>query len=308
MNNTFQNTNYYNDIIKAYTAGITNDTNTRDTLIRNLNTSLKDSCKTYTSNPNVISQINPITGNEMIVDLDSYSGKYRNDIEFQNSLREQLIADEETYFVNKYDANLYQYLITKRNAYFSNLDSTLSKTSTVTSNCKNTVSSGVSVVRNPSTPNTITNNRNKAVIGYYNNDGNFVESPNKCNDPSAGIDFYKMFSKYLPYADPDLINRKIEYRETEHDFLMKINSLMTGIYYVLFIVMIILLIGGNNLNLTQRAPIYIGLLLLPLLYPYIFKLLTFIYNYLTNNKNIHGPKNAFIDSNGEDEMLDSYNT
>lgn len=300
MNNTFQDTNYYNDIMKAYEAGVSKDTGTRDALVKNLSSSLKDSCKTYTTNPSVVNNAIARSGGAALINLEEYYGKYRNDIEFQNSLRSQLIADEETYFVNKYGSVVYNYLTTKRQQIMSQWDASAAQTST-SSNCNSTLPAGRTQVANK-----ITNSTNTIVKGYYDDNGNFVESP-EIVDENNGLDFYNMFSKYLPFADPDVINRKIEYRETEHDFLMKINSIMNGVYYILFVIMIILLAGGNNLQLKQRAPIYIFLALLPLLYPYFFKLLNFVYKYFTDNKNIHGPKNAFLDTDGERNIIDAYN-
>lgn len=301
MNNTFQNTNYYNDIMNAYNAGISNNTVLRDNLIRNLNNSLNDSCKAYTTNPNIITNIDPVSGAEFEIDLDSYIGKYKNNIEFSNSLREQLLRDEETYFVNRYGSNLYNYLIVQREQHISQLDSSanISLQNTI---CENNTSSERIITlpgRNPSL------NPNSPICGSIDPSGNFIETPELCNDNA--VDFYKKFSKYLPYINPDTTIRKIEYRDTEHDFLMKINSLINIAYYILFIFMIILLIGGKKLELSQRAPIYIFLLLLPLLYPYFYQLLYHIYKYFTDNPNIHGPKNAFLDTNEENSLIDAYN-
>jgi hypothetical protein len=295
MNNTFQNTNYYNDIMKAYDAGLNKDTGSRDSLIKNLSSSLSDSCKTYTTNPNVVSNISKSSGVVSLVDLEQYSGKYKNVIEFQNSLKEQLLADEETYFVNKYGTVLYKYLTDKRAALMSQLDASASAINSSQTRC----SSGSSVTSR------ITSGVGQPINGYYDASGQFIESPAMCSD--NGLEFYKMFSKYVPYAEPDLINRKIEYRETEHDFLKNINSIMNIIYYILFVIMMVLLVGGNNLQLKQRFPIYILLLLLPFIYPYFFKLLNYIYNYFMDTKSIHGPKNAFLDTNGESNLIDAYN-
>jgi hypothetical protein len=299
MNNTFQNTNYYNDIMKAYDAGLSKDTETRDNLVEHLGNSLNDSCKAYTSNPNVVNNAISKRNAASLVDLNQYSGKYRNDIEFQNSLKSQLISDEETYFVNKYGSVVYKYLTDKREQIMSQWDTEQSQTQTTT-NCPQTTP-GRSTVSNR-----VTTGKNKIVRGYYDENGDFAESP-EIVDENNGLEFYNMFSKYLPFIDPDVTNRKIEYRSSEHDFLMKINSIMNGMYYILFVIMIILLAGGNNLQLKQRSPIYIGLAILPFIYPYFYKLLNYIYGYFTNNKNIHGPKNAFLDTDGEKNLVDAYN-
>lgn len=300
MGNTFQDTNYYNDIMKAYEAGLAKDTDSRDSLILNLNNSLKDSCKNYKVNPNLITGIDSKTGAEINIDLDFYIGKYKNNIEFSNSLKEQLLADEETYFVNKYGYNVYEYLLSKRREYITTLDENFDTTycsqrnqSSAPNDC-------------PSITSRITSSTNTTVTGYYDDNGTFIESQPLCTD--NGLKYYDMLSKYLPFVNSEVTNRKIDYREAEHEFLMKINSIVNIIYYILFIVMVILLVGGNNLQLQKRAPFYIFLLFLPFLYSYFFKFLQYAYNYFTINTNLHGPKNAFLDTNGENSIIDAYNT
>jgi hypothetical protein len=306
MNNTFQNTNYYNDIIQAYDAGVSNNTTIKDNLIRNLNNSLQNSCKTYASNPNIITSIDPVTGKTIDIDLDSYIGKYRNNIEFSNSLREQLLADEEVYFVNKYGSAFYNYLITKRKEYLDSLDVS---SNVNTEQCTNTetirtyIRDASGNITETTQSNYIPGNNNS---GNNDSSGNYFQSQEQCNNDN-GLQYYDMFSKYIPHIDPNVINRKIEYREKEHDFLMKINSIMNIVYYILFFLMIILLIGGNNLQFSQRYIFYLFLLILPFLYPYVFKILSYLYNYFTDIKNIHGPKNAFLDTNGEYNLVDAYN-
>lgn len=306
MNNTFQNTNYYNDINAAYNAGVSKDTGTRDNLIKNLNNALSDSCEKYTKNPNVVKKVNSegeVTDVEF--DLEASIGKYKNNIEFSNSVREQLIQDEEEYFVTKYGSIVYEYLLRQRALYNQEMSdaNTQSSCSSVsgTSNGPNT---GVDGDNNypDTTPGSGTTS--SSAFGTYDSEGNFIDSPSLCND--TGLSFYNRFSKYLSIPQSDVINRKIDYRETEHEFLMKINSLLNWIYYSLFALMIILLIGGKNVEIQSRAPIYIFLALLPLLYPYFFKILFSIYNYFTITPNIHGPKNAFLDINGETNIVDAY--
>lgn len=72
--------------------------------------------------------------------------------------------------------------------------------------------------------------------------------------------------------------------------------------------MIVLLIGSNKLDIRKNYHYYIFLVIVPILYPYFFKILNYFYKYLTNANPIHGPKNAFVDTNGETSLLDAYNT
>ncbi len=303
MNNTFQNTNFYNSIMTAYEAGKSDDVNSRDALIRNLNSSLNDSCKTYVTDPNIVSNVlNRENPNEYI-NLEMYLGKYKNDIEFQNSVREQILADEETYFVNKYGSAFYKALTDKRSEMMATMDANTSTCPSGTASTNSSANTSQCPQITPSTcPSSIIIHD---LSGNYDSSGNFIPNPSLNNEIKA--QFYNLFSKYLPVLQPDVDNRKIEYRETEHDFLTRVNTLVNSLYYILFILMFIILIGGNNLQWKERAPIYIFLFLLPFLYPYFFRMLRFSYNYITNSPEIHGPKNAFLDTNGENNIIDAYN-
>lgn len=301
MNNTFQNTNYYNDINAAYNAGVSKDTGTRDNLIKNLNNALSDSCEKYTKNPNVVKKVNSegeVT--DVDIDLEASIGKYKNNIEFSNSVREQLIQDEEEYFVNRYGNVVYEYLLKQRAVYNQTMDNTSALNPEVGTVTEDNQSSSQSYGQSSNQ-----SSDQSSACGSYDSEGNFIENPALCND--TGISFYNRFSKYLTIPQSEVINRKIDYRESEHEFLMKINSILNWVYYSLFGLMIILLIGGKNLEIKQRAHIYIFLAILPLLYPYFFKILFSIYNYFTITPNIHGPKNAFLDTNGETSIVDAYN-
>ena len=126
---------------------------------------------------------------------------------------------------------------------------------------------------------------------------------NTYSDISGGSDkcesslkmIYDKLSQYYPYVSSDTTYRKIEYRGTEHDFLMTINTFINIIYYVLLFVMVILLASSNRLLIKERFLVYLLLILLPFLYPYIYSFCKKIFNSLFISKPIHGPKNAFVE-------------
>jgi hypothetical protein len=270
--NSVNQTDYYKGITAAFNAGKKSPNDTFSTnmevknILNNLNNTIINTCKNYSYNSNFpdISGSGNVTRNN----FDSYLGKYRNDVDFEDTLNKQLLLDENNYFVARYGNDFYNKLLRKRDDYFNRLD----------------------LQNSPSTQSSI--------------QSQCIQSNTNTLNP---IDIYQSFSKYLPFVQPGVTNRKIEYREEEHDFLTKINSIMNIIYYVLFFLMLILLAGGNNLHIMKRAPIYVLLLLLPLLYPYFFKLVKFLYSSFLGNDTIHGPKNAFLDTNEESTIIDGYN-
>ena len=60
-------------------------------------------------------------------------------------------------------------------------------------------------------------------------------------------------------------------------------------------VLLLLLYTENNLLISERYPLYIFLILLPYLYPWIYKFTGKIWGLLVSSIDYTGPKNAFID-------------
>lgn len=91
--------------------------------------------------------------------------------------------------------------------------------------------------------------------------------------------------------DPNIIYEKINYREKEHEKLYKINNLLNILFYCFYVAFLIIIICTGN---TQREKflIYLFVGLIPIIYPYLFKLASYIVNYLHTDS--QGPKNAFI--------------
>ena len=95
-------------------------------------------------------------------------------------------------------------------------------------------------------------------------------------------------------VNPDVVFEKINYREKEHEKLYKINNLLNILFYCFYLAFIIIMICTGN---TQREKflIYLFVGLIPIIYPYLFKLAAYIVNYLSSDS--QGPKNAFININ-----------
>jgi hypothetical protein len=92
-------------------------------------------------------------------------------------------------------------------------------------------------------------------------------------------------------VNPDLVYEKINYREQEHEKLYKINNLLNILFYCFYVAFLIIMVCTGN---TQREQflIYLFVGLIPIIYPYLFKLAVYIVNYLSSDS--QGPKNAFI--------------
>ena len=94
--------------------------------------------------------------------------------------------------------------------------------------------------------------------------------------------------------DPNIIYEKIRYREKEHEKLYKINNTLNILFYCFYVAFLIIIVCTGN---TQREQflIYLFVGLIPIVYPYLFKLAVYVVN--TFSSDSHGPKNAFININ-----------
>ena len=198
---------------------------------------------------------------------------YRNDIEFVNSFKDQVAIDEAVYFNSKYSEKVYEYLL-KQRAQFSaqkRIDTT------------------------------------KLLCGSRNDDESNNQCPDQCNTEEQLKKNEKCaesqtFLSYLTnqaksaMTRPETTYKKIEYRNEAHEVLNTLNYWMTVSYFILLMVMLILLATSNRLNLMERFPLYLFLFLLPVVFPYLFEGLKYLYYSLFPNTPTSGPPNAFIES------------
>jgi len=113
---------------------------------------------------------------------------------------------------------------------------------------------------------------------------------------------YKKKYGYYPTDNSNTNFRKTEYRSEEHEKLKLINRVINIIYYAFLILLFMLLYTNNTLNLKERYPLYIFLLIFPYLYPWLWMLFNKLLNLIMPSE-YTGPKNAFIDKSKEKQLL-----
>jgi hypothetical protein len=259
----YTTTKVYANLIDGYNAGTANDEQARDRIISRGNQALYEDCKGYNA---VTSKKGPYTGYDKNVNstTDQLFNVYKNDVEFVNSFQEQVRDDEKRYFEQKYGPTVYKYLINKRLEYNNEIDVFINDQ------------------KFPTCPDTKKECKDEINKNDEINLQNFK-------------DLYNKISQFYPSVNSNTTYRKIEYRDKEHELLMTINSIINIIYYVLLFFMVILLASSNKLLIKERFLIYLLLLVLPFLYPYIFNFFKKILDGFFVGKELHGPKNAFVE-------------
>uniref|UniRef100_A0A6C0EVQ2 Uncharacterized protein n=1 Tax=viral metagenome TaxID=1070528 RepID=A0A6C0EVQ2_9ZZZZ len=101
-------------------------------------------------------------------------------------------------------------------------------------------------------------------------------------------------TKKYPSSTNDLISEKIEYREIEHQKLVTLNKTLDILFYCIFVAFVIIIVITGNLKFKEHFLIYLFILLIPFIFPYLYKMCKYFYNSLQTNTS--GPKNAFIDN------------
>lgn len=109
------------------------------------------------------------------------------------------------------------------------------------------------------------------------------------------INEYKKKYFYTPIDESDTNFRKVEYRTEEHEKLRLVNRIINIVYYACIILLFMLLYTNDTLYLKDRYILYIFLLILPYLYPWIWMLGNKLKNLIMPDISYTGPKNAFID-------------
>ena len=205
---------------------------------------------------------------------------YRNDIEFVNSFPKQVLIDEEKYFVKKYSMNVYEALLATRVTHTSSI-----RTEAVGKLCQNT-SGNATCVANEAT---------------CKSDGCKAFWP---TIPPEKTEYVNELLKQNPLERPATLQKKVEYRKDAHGLLTNINQGMTFLYFGLLVGMILMFFIKGELHLKERFLLYLGLVLLPFLFPYLFDLLVYLYLGVFPENKIQGPKDAFLEVPVE---IQSYN-
>lgn len=111
----------------------------------------------------------------------------------------------------------------------------------------------------------------------------------------AGPLISDLLTNYLPINNANTTYEKVIYRDIEYTNLKNVNIIINIIYYCIVVLLFLLLFSDNNLYLGERFPLYIFLILLPFLYPWVYKFAGLIWESIFPKILYTGPKNAFID-------------
>jgi hypothetical protein len=240
-----------------------------NTIMQNISANIPTECSTYADIRDKSEHATPVLGIDEF-NISAYEA-YRNDIEFVNSFAEQVLIDEEVYFVKKYSQKVYDFLKTQRSEYSA--QERINKTNEIcgdpSTNC-------------PATTNTVTNSEQAAKDKQCSDSNNFLS--------------YLLSQTKSNSVRPETIYKKIEYRNESHEFLVSLNYYMTVFYFAILILMMVLLTTTNRLMIRERFMLYLFLFILPFVFPYLFELLKYLYGSVFPDSPDHGPKNAFLES------------
>jgi len=235
-------------------------------------------CSAYEDRRNKSNNYNAILG-KTTFNLSSYEA-YRNDIEFVNSFNEQLLIDEKKYLEEKYGPKVYAFLLSQRQSFKE--QQTKLKEDLMCRSFKQALAE---------------------LQKSYNEKEDCKPQETKTNSDSGKFMSFLMSQNTI--QNPETTYKKIEYRNEAHELLSTINHWMTVFYFVILIVMLALLAASSKLLLKERFILYLFLLVLPFVFPYLFQLLKYLYGYIFPDSSSHGPKDAFLDT--KTELVDSFN-
>jgi len=228
------------------------------------------------------STIPGVSLNSAEFDISKYEA-YRNDIEFVNSVNEQLLADEKVYFEQKYGEKVYNFLLTQRNAYITEVKriekeeqlKSCPKQTNQTRYCPKDVSgmdlSGTDL---------------SGCIPYNKSDAS----------KSSQKQLFNFLEKNFPLQNADTTFKKIEYRDESHEMLSSTNKIITIVYFCVLAAMFLFLAISHKLFLRERAIVYLFLIVLPFLFPFLFDMLKKLYYAVVPANPSYGPRNAFLEN------------
>ena len=118
------------------------------------------------------------------------------------------------------------------------------------------------------------------------------------NDIQNSIKILEYKNKYgfYPKKTDVTTSSKVEYRSVEHNKLKSTSRIINVIYYSFLLLLFMLLFSSNKLLLENRWYIYLLLILLPYLYPWIFMALVRLKLLIFPNKDEKGPYVPFQDN------------
>lgn len=240
-----------------------------NTIMQNISANIPTECSAYADIRDKSERATPILGIDEF-NISDYEA-YRNDIEFVNSFADQVLIDEEQYFVHKYSQKVYDFLKDQRREYSA--QERINKTNEI---C------GDPATRCPTTTTSVTDSEQAAKDKQCSDSNNFLS--------------YLLSQTKSSSVRPETIYKKIEYRNEAHELLVTINYFMTVVYFAILILMLILLMASNRLMIRERFMLYLFLFILPFIFPYLFELLKYFYSSVFPDSPNHGPKNSFLES------------
>lgn len=246
-----------------------------NTLLSNIKNNIPKDCAAYNDVRDKSNKSTSVLGKTRF-SMSDYEA-YRNDIEFVNLFNEQVLIDERNYFEKKYTPQLYKYLLSQRQSYKEQH----------------------------------TKNRDELLCGGYKKSLEELNAravkPPVCDEQAnkGKNDFMNYLLAQTSLNNTDTTYKKIEYRNEAHELISTINRWMTILYFVLLLGLMIMLVVSNKLMLRERFALYLFLIALPFLMPYLFELVKYLYLSVFPSSDSHGPKNAFLETKGV--SIDSYN-
>lgn len=234
---------------------------------------------------------------EMMLLKDKYFAK----VEYGNDYINKLKNNEEEYFKRKYGEEIYNYMKDQRDKFVN------SKINEICSSKLNIGNDSMDI----NSINDISNLLPKLNIDISNeyklyNELNGQDYNNKISNISNIINNTNSIKSELShlYSKSNLDKRKIEYRQQEIQDINYYNNMITIIYFFILILYFLYLIINNELNIGRSWFVYIIIIIFPVyIYPVLFYYVKKLFNYLSINMELHGPKNAFINEDVKFDFL-----
>ena len=234
---------------------------------------------------------------EMMLLKDKYFAK----VEYGNDYINKLKDNEEEYFKRKYGEEIYNYMKDQRDKFVN------SKINEICSSKLNIGNDSMDI-NNISDISNLLPKLNIDISNEYKlynelNDQNYNNETSNISNIINNTNSIKAELSHL-YSKSSLDKRKIEYRQQEIQDINYYNNMITIIYFFILILYFLYLIINNELNIGRSWFVYIIIIIFPVyIYPVLFYYVKKLFNYLSINMELHGPKNAFINEDIKFDFL-----
>ena len=234
---------------------------------------------------------------EMLLLKDKYFAK----VEYGNDYITKLKEAEEKYFEKKYGPKIYDYMKDQRSKFVN------SKINEICSSKLNIGNTNIDI-ENISDISNLLPKLNIDISNEYRlfNEISGEDYNSDISNILNAVDNKKSIKRELTdlYSKSSLDKRKIEYRQKEIEDINYYNNMITIIYFFILILYFLYLIINNELNVSRSWFIYIIIIIFPIyIYPVLFYYIKKLFNFLSINMELHGPKNAFINEDIKFDFL-----